>query len=62
MTMTVFGFSVLGNTVDDATNFISKNSGLIGQMDPNHTESILSFLTHTSLIQEKLKPIGLKCL
>ncbi len=32
MTMTVFGFSVLGNSVDDATNFISQKSGIIGQL------------------------------
>ncbi len=36
--MTVFGFSVLGNTVDDAPNFISQKSGIIGQLWSKHAD------------------------
>ncbi len=32
VTMAVFGFSILSNTVDDATNFISQKSGIIGEL------------------------------
>ncbi len=38
--MTVFGFSVLRNTVDDATNFISQKSGIIGQLWSKHDNTV----------------------
>ncbi len=38
--MTVVGFSVLGNTVDDSTNFISQKSGIIGQLWSKHGDFV----------------------